>query len=807
MALTTHAYALIPLQGLKRLAKLLATLLTAVGLFLVYLFFTAQGTKLALSAITELSPYQVKYNEINGTLATHLEFKAFRLKSARGEIAAEHLASSWDLRAILKGQYKFQTLNATNLTIFLPDKSQTNPNSLNLASIKQSIKKVLPFPFEIESLNIQKGVLYWQEQAHYFDHLILKRASSELTTLQEIHYQGALGIFDATLNQAIEAKWDLQLAENHYLGKYLKGQIKSRGHILLPKREFRDPQNYINIHIEAPQAHLLAQDLNQVIVEIKGTLAKHHLQLKGKVANHLLTSTLIGKLSKDKWQATIEELHFHHPRLNKHSNTNGEILLSWDDKAVHSQLDLLAWQRHPIKAKISVNKNKKHSLEGKIDANILELKNVASLFPDLEKVRGQLQIALKLGGSLKNIEYSGDITLQNANTRLNKWANNAFLNYLHFNLSPQKNIKVEGHGQWGTGKFSISGIGNWQQDFPTFNLALKGKNLLLSDTAEYYIIGDPDLELSLRKDHSTLKGKIFIPEAKIQSLKNTNIISPSEDVVIISHQKSSPATTATRFTEFATEIECILGDNVNYKGFGLTTKVLGKLTISQRTGQATNAKGKLALHQAKYRGYGKKFDIEYGQILFSGGPVSDPILDIRAQRKIVPAVEANQLENQIITAGIKLAGHLKAPKLTFYSIPSMNDADIISYLIVGRPQRNVNEAQAELLLEAISQLTYMVGEKRSDVQFDLAEKLKLDQIGFVKKSKATATPGANPLEDTALVLGKQLSDRLYMKYSVGLLDSANNVSLRYLLGKNVTVEASTGTQGSSADVLLSFDGR
>jgi translocation and assembly module TamB len=220
-----------------------------------------------------------------------------------------------------------------------------------------------------------------------------------------------------------------------------------------------------------------------------------------------------------------------------------------------------------------------------------------------------------------------------------------------------------------------------------------------------------------------------------------------------------------------------------------------------------NAKGQIDLINGKYRAYGKTFDIDHGQIVFSGGPINDPLLDIRAQRKIEPtSTVVSAKSNQAIIAGIKFSGNLKSPKLQFYSVPAMPDADIISYLVIGRPQNQVSEAQAELLLQAVSELVSVMGNQRHDVQLDLAEKLKLDQFGFSKKANALKVPGHNPLEDTVFVLGKQLSDRLYLHYSLGVVDSANNFGLRYMLGKNLMVEASTGTEGSSADVLLSFEG-
>jgi translocation and assembly module TamB len=198
-------------------------------------------------------------------------------------------------------------------------------------------------------------------------------------------------------------------------------------------------------------------------------------------------------------------------------------------------------------------------------------------------------------------------------------------------------------------------------------------------------------------------------------------------------------------------------------------------------------------------------------VLYSNDALGDPTLNIRAQRVIQPSSTFSLSKNdQPITAGIRLTGRAKNPHLGFYSNPAMTDADVISYLIVGRPQSKVNEAQAELLFDAVSQLAILIGNKRGDVQFNLAEKLKLDQLGFAKRSSfmssnKVAGPTKNPLEDTVLVLGKQLSDKLYLNYSVGIMDSANNIGLRYLLGKNITIEAATGPEGSSADIVFSFE--
>ena len=56
-------------------------------------------------------------------------------------------------------------------------------------------------------------------------------------------------------------------------------------------------------------------------------------------------------------------------------------------------------------------------------------------------------------------------------------------------------------------------------------------------------------------------------------------------------------------------------------------------------------------------------------------------------------------------------------------------------------------------------------------------------------------------DDAALMLGKQLSDRLYLAYAVGLFDAVSTVMLRYTLTRQLHLEARSSTRANSLDLI------
>ena|GEM_PF-4125217 len=810
-----------PLSILKKITKLAASLLFAVVAFATYCFFTPHGTKIALQLIAEFSPYQVTFNDSQGSFGTTLTLNKVNVTSPKFHLTAESLDVDWDWLTFISDRTITRVAaKQADITILRVLQTSTPTQASTTQSLESTLDEVkteihkIPVPFKIANIELENSVVHWEKQDHHIDKLVLLNADTRLDNLfQEIHYQGSAGSLDATIADTVNIHWDLHFMENPFFAKYFNGKLTTQGHVLFLKNNLESKATKLTMKLHATKINA-SKPIENLSIHLHGTLAAHAAVLSSQIDGYPVKTIIVGKLHGKKWIARLNELVVEHDRWGKMGKTQGTFTVDWGNKKhLLASFDALLWEKYPLAIALKVQKQKPYALSGTIQSQIKEVKTLAPLFPDLKAWRAKCNLHLALGGNLTNPSITGDIIFKEIKLRNFVWGSKASISQIRCQLLPRKQVSIAGDGLWGSGPFTLAGEGSYHNGVPDFKLRLKGDKLLLSDTPEYYIVADPDLTLTLKNGEAMLAGSIFIPTAEIQSLKNPTMVTTSSDVVIVSEQKpKTKALTERSFaTALTTNIEIILGKSISYKGHGFTSHATGQFVIRQLPGQMPNAKGQINLVNGKYKAYGKTFDIDHGHIVFAGGPINDPLLDIRAQRKIAPSNSmVSAKSEQIVTAGLKFHGNLKSPKIDFYSIPAMNDADIISYLVIGRPQSQVSEAQGELLLQAASELMSVVGNGRKEAQLDFAERLKLDKFGFTKKANASSSasnlPGHNPLEDTAFVLGKQLSDRLYLHYSLGIVDSANNFGMRYLLGKHLTLEASTGTEGSSADVLLSFEG-
>ena len=81
------------------------------------------------------------------------------------------------------------------------------------------------------------------------------------------------------------------------------------------------------------------------------------------------------------------------------------------------------------------------------------------------------------------------------------------------------------------------------------------------------------------------------------------------------------------------------------------------------------------------------------------------------------------------------------------------------------------------------------------VKTRLGREIGLDSVEF-QDSGETAS--------TALVVGKQLSPRLFVSYGIGLFEAINTLRLRYRVNSRLTLETQSGAV-TSADLLYSLE--
>lgn len=835
---------------LYRIGLQLAILGLILFVIILAMFYTNPGAKLSFGLMNLFLPYPIHIQDIEGSLAGPLTLKKVTTDNPQFSFSADIMTADWSLDALknIKKSINLKQLKANNINIiYHDDQSAWLTEIPSLATIARQLQKILTVQLVIEDFQANKISVQLGAQPIDIQSITFARGASHQNHLfKTLNIQAKQGnlLFDQH-DQYINLKWDFKIAELNQFIPTLKGDVITQGNLKLHDINQIDHNTIIKLNLKSKQLSYLDNQVENLVLDASGNFEKHHLNIHGNFNDHQIETYFIGnldKLTKSHWQIDLKKLDIHNKRFGKLPTSTGKIHVQIDKlkENIQSNININILGKNAIHAKLKIDTHPSMSfpLLGQIQGQILDLDFLVKLFPELEDVHGQAKLDLTIQGNLFNPVFGGNVALTNLTidaSELNNLSTNLHISVLNLENTGDGKLNITGKGTMGKGHFTIEGISDFTQKTPVVDLSLKGTMLTLSQTPEYFIIANPTLRLQLKDNVPQLTGTIFIPNAEIETqVFAQDTMQPSSDMIIVNHmaQMKTPTHIASSeplytikhkgYAPLLTNINIELGDNIRYKGFGLQSHVAGKLNIFTQNSNL-HARGKLILVNGKYRTHGNLLDIQQGQIAFLGDQISNPTWDIRAVKQIYTPIQ-NKLfrmpkkqqdtvlfesENNTMTAhkpilvGISLKGTVQEPILKMFSVPTMKEADIISYLVLNKPQRDASEAQTTLVLEAANELITFLGNKRHDVKLDLAKNLKLDKFGL--NQIETNTPGQNDLKQTAFVIGKHLSNKLYAEYSLRVLDTASALSLRYLLGKHITLQASASKESASGDILFTFE--
>nr|WP_217501259.1 translocation/assembly module TamB domain-containing protein [Pseudomonas brassicacearum] len=330
-------------------------------------------------------------------------------------------------------------------------------------------------------------------------------------------------------------------------------------------------------------------------------------------------------------------------------------------------------------------------------------------------------------------------------------------------------------GDWKSGKSGqgrLSGTVGWG-DALSMNLALKGSQLPV--TVEPYAVLDvaPDLTITMHGERLSIAGKVLVPKGEITVRElPPSTVKVSDDTVIVGHQTEEGKAPLA----MAMDIDVIVGqDKLAFSGFGLTANVRGQVHI----GDNMDTRGELWLNDGRYRAYGQRLTVRRARLLFAG-PIDQPYLDIEAIR-----------QTDDVIAGIRLSGSAEQPTTQIFSEPAMSQEQALSYLVLGRPLSTTGEDN-NMLAQAALGLGLMGS---SGVTTSLANNLGIEDFQL-------DTQGSG--NETSVVASGNLSEKLSLRYGVGVFEPANTIALRYKLSKKVYLEAASGV-ASSLDIFYKRD--
>ncbi len=316
------------------------------------------------------------------------------------------------------------------------------------------------------------------------------------------------------------------------------------------------------------------------------------------------------------------------------------------------------------------------------------------------------------------------------------------------------------------GTLAIDGSLGWQGGDEPLLLNVRGEDFLVSDTTELRAVVAPDMTIALHGLVLGVGGKIHVPSASINLEKLSEGVSTSEDVVVL--DPADPE--AGGSSRLQLDLAISLGEAVELNGFGLEGSLQGQMSVHSRPGRAMAATGQLDV-DGRYTAYGQKLNISRGQLTWSNDDVSDPNIDIRAEREVASAG---------VTAGIDVSGRASSPRARVWSSPETSESDALAYLVLGRPLSTANSRETQQVSAASSALSAGAGLLASQ----LGARIGLDDAGVLE---------SRTMGSSVFGVGKYLSPKLYASYGVSMIGSGTVVTLRYLMRKGFTAEVESST--------------
>ncbi len=399
----------------------------------------------------------------------------------------------------------------------------------------------------------------------------------------------------------------------------------------------------------------------------------------------------------------------------------------------------------------------------------VDLSALRAFITQVETVKGQLEGRGTLAGTLLEPNITGFVQVRDGQI------SGGELPVPFERLQIRADIQGERmqlKGDWNSGAKgtgTIQGSVQWANQL-LVDVAVKGQQLPLQVEPYANVEMAPDLKINLKNQRLFISGSVSVPSGLITIPQlPEQAVHVSSDARIVGQDEPEPG------MQVAMDITLNVGsERLRFSGFGLEADLRGNLRI----GDNLAGNGVLELVNGRYRAYGQRLELRRARLLFAG-PLSYPFLDIEAVR-----VTGD------VTAGLRLSGPAMQPSSEIFSTPAMSQEQALSWLLLGRPLHGGEDGN--VLGQAALALGLMGS---APIANKLAESFGVKDFTLDSEGSGVTS---------SVVATGRLSERISLRYGVGVFEPANTLALRYELSKRVYLEAASGL-ANSLDVFYKRD--
>lgn len=235
-------------------------------------------------------------------------------------------------------------------------------------------------------------------------------------------------------------------------------------------------------------------------------------------------------------------------------------------------------------------------------------------------------------------------------------------------------------------------------------------------------------------------------------------------------QAQDSASTSQTGPAYPLDISIDAPSRIFVRGRGLDAELAGGVRVTGTSANPTTA-GQFELQRGRLDILGKRFTLDEGSIQLQGS--ADPTLRF---------VATTELDDG--SASIVIGGQASAPEVSFESVPTAPQDEILARIFFGRDASQLSPFQAIQLASAVATLA---GRGGDGVVAKLRQGLDLDDLDVVTNDDGSAE----------LRAGKYLSDNLYTDVTVGT-GGTGSVSLNLDISPSVTARGSLGSDGDTS---------
>jgi len=384
------------------------------------------------------------------------------------------------------------------------------------------------------------------------------------------------------------------------------------------------------------------------------------------------------------------------------------------------------------------------TVDGRLALSLPRLNGFNRLVPQLDALQGRLDAELRVQGPLLGPELDGEARLSDG--RIHHAPLGFDLEAIELTLAAdEQGGRLDGAFRAGEGTGRVEGrLASGERGW-SGRIGVDGEDLALFDAGWLSLTITPDLSAEFDPDHLALDGILTVNRGRLGFPPGTaDRVEPSPDVVVVGADTAEVAEPPRAPRPVRGQVSLVLGDDVRLEAAGMRTRLAGGLDMRWNGEEAIpTASGRIDLVQGAYRAYGQNLDVQRGEVLFTGNPIDNPMLDIAAARQIFgdPVVER---------AGVQIRGPAQNPDIELYTEPPTSREKALAYVLTG-------------------------------AEFDHAAGQGAFNVGFF------------------------VLPEVFVSYGVGLFDTGNVLAARWDFAERWGLKATSGESDTGADLSFIID--